>query len=160
VRHVVDQLTAMLAAERFERPLVRRPVPVAALLQETARDVAPFLALRRQTLARDHGDDLGTITVDASKMRDGLNQLLLNAVKFTPDGGSITLGARRTADGGAEILVRDTGAGIDPTSLPHVFDPFFTVFDGSVSVECAVGRGSTFTVALPSGLAVGPAPPP
>src|SRR5207244_13040472 len=66
VRHLVDQLTAMLNAERFERPLVRRPVPVAGLLREAARDVAPFLALRRQTLARDYGDDLGSITVDAS----------------------------------------------------------------------------------------------
>jgi len=185
VRHLVDQLTTMLAAERFERPLVRRPVPVVALLREAARDVAPFLALRRQTLARDYGDDLGTITVDASKMRDALNQLLLNAVKFTPDGGSITLGARRTADGGAEILVRDTGAGIDPTSLHQVFDPFFTALDvsghssglyeferrglglglavvkvfvemhgGRVSVESALGRGSTFTVALPPDLTV------
>src|SRR5262249_30307733 len=58
-------------------------------------------------------------------------QLLVNAIKFTPDGGTIRLAARRLPGGGAEIQVSDTGVGIDPASLAHVFDPFFTRFDVS-----------------------------
>ena len=185
LHHLVDQLTKLLAVERFERPLLRRPVQLAALLREAAEDVAPFIALRRQVLVRDYGDNLGTIAVETAKIRDCLNELLLNAIKFTPDGGRITLEARRTADGAAEIRVVDTGIGIDETSRQRVFDPFFTAFDisghgsglfefdrrgvglglavvkvfvemhgGRVGVESEVGRGSTFTVALPPGASI------
>ena len=52
-------------------------------------------------------------------------------MKFTPDGGTIRLAGRRLPDGGAELRVEDNGVGIDPASLKHVFDPFFTDFDVS-----------------------------
>jgi signal transduction histidine kinase len=131
LRHQVDQLTTMLAVERFDRPLVRLPVPLAALLREASNDIEPLVALRGQVLAREYDDGLGTVVVEASKIRDCLNHLLLNAIKFTPDGGRITLAATRTADGSAEIRVTDTGIGIDRTSLRHVFEPFFTALDVS-----------------------------
>jgi len=68
--------------------------------------------------------------LDAAKIRDSLNHLLLNAIKFTPDKGTIMLQARRTPDGrGAAIRVSDTGAGIDPVLQPHLFEPFFAGFD-------------------------------
>ncbi len=131
LRALVDQLTTLLAIERFDRPLVRHPVRVSRLLRDATSDVAPFVALRRQVLVRDYGKDLGTIDVDASKIRDCLNQLLLNAVKFTPDGGRITLQAERTADGAVALRVGDTGVGIDEASRQRVFDAFFTTFDVS-----------------------------
>ena len=56
---------------------------------------------------------------------------LINAIKFTPDGGTFASRPSGCADGGAEIHVSDTGVGIDPASLAHVFDPFFTRFDVS-----------------------------
>jgi signal transduction histidine kinase len=129
LRHVVEQLTAMLLLENFERPLERRPESLAALLDSVADDVAPFIALRRQLLVRDYDDGLGTIEVEASKIRDSVTHLLLNAIKFTPDAGRMVLHAARTADGGAEIHVSDTGNGIDPASLRRIFDPFFTQLD-------------------------------
>jgi len=131
LHHLVDQLTTMLSLERFERPLVRRPASLCALLQEAASDVQPFVDLRGQTLACDFDDTLGTIDVEAPKIRDALNHLLLNAIKFTPDAGRITLRARRTPEQGAEIEVVDSGAGIDAASLPRIFEPFFTAFDVS-----------------------------
>jgi signal transduction histidine kinase len=131
LEHLVDQLTTMLAVGRFERPLVLQPAPLAALLNDAADDVQPFVTLRRQRFARDYADELGTVVVEAGKIRDALNHLLLNALKFTPDGGRITLGACRTADGGVEIRVTDTGTGINQASLRRVFEPFFTAFDVS-----------------------------
>jgi len=121
----------MLSLERFERPLVPRPAPLAALLREAASDVQPFVELRGQTLACDFDDSLGAIELEAPKIRDALNHLLLNAIKFTPDLGRITLRARRAPDGRAEIEVVDSGAGIDAATLPRVFEPFFTAFDVS-----------------------------
>lgn len=131
LHHLVDQLTTMLSLERFERPLVRRPASLCGLLREAASDVRPFVDLRGQTLACDFDDTLGTIDVEAPKIRDALNHLLLNAIKFTPDAGRITLRARRTPEQGAEIEVVDSGAGIDAASLPRIFEPFFTAFDVS-----------------------------
>jgi len=113
------------------RPMVREQVRVTRLLREATLDVAPFVALRRQVLVRDYARDLGMIAGDTSKLRDCLNQLLLNAIKFTPDGGRITLAARHIDDGAVEIQVRDSGIGIDEATCHRVFDPFFTTFDVS-----------------------------
>ena len=127
----VDDLTSMLAVEKFERPLARQALDLFALLESAAEEVRPFIALRNQTLVRDYRESLGTMELEGEKIRDCLSHLLLNAVKFTPDAGRITLAARRFGDGGAEIRVSDTGAGIDAASRARVFEPFFTAFDVS-----------------------------
>jgi len=121
----------MLALERFERPLARDALDLFSLLESAAEDVRPFIELRRQTLLRDYGARLGTMALEAEKIRDSLNHLLLNAIKFTPDAGRITLAGQRTPDGGAEIRVSDSGRGIDEASRARLFEPFFTTFDVS-----------------------------
>jgi signal transduction histidine kinase len=127
----VDLMIKLLLADRFERPLARTPTVLADLLLAAAADVSTFIAQRGQKLETDLGGDLGTIWVEEEKIRDCVFQLLVNAIKFTADGGTIRVSAKRLADGGAEIQVSDTGVGIDPASLAHVFDPFFTRFDVS-----------------------------
>jgi signal transduction histidine kinase len=98
--------------------------------------------------------------------------LLNNAVKYTDDGGEVIM-EWQARDGLAELMVRDTGPGIPPEHLPHVFERFYRVdsarsraeggaglglsicrwiaeaHGGSISVESAPGRGSTFTVRIP-----------
>src|SRR5262249_36877797 len=75
---LADQLIKMLQAGRFERPLERSPVDLAALAREAAEDVRPFVEKRRQKLALELAPDLGVIHVDAGKLRDSLDNLLLN----------------------------------------------------------------------------------
>jgi signal transduction histidine kinase len=128
---LIDQMLKLLMADRFDRPLVREEVALAEVLQGAANDVATFLEWRHQTLRVEAPADLGRMALDAGKIRDSIAHLLLNAIKFTPDGGTIRLEARRLADGGAEVRVIDPGVGIDPASLAHIFDPFFTRFDVS-----------------------------
>jgi signal transduction histidine kinase len=128
---MVDQMLKLLLAERFERPLAMEAVDLAELLRRAAEDVATFAEWRHLTLDIDLPADLGTITVEPDKIRDSVAHLLLNAIKFTPDGGTVRLAAKRLADGGAEIRVSDTGVGIDPASCARLFDPFFTRFDVS-----------------------------
>jgi signal transduction histidine kinase len=177
--HLVDQLCQLLQSGRFERPIERVPTELSALLREAAETVRPFAQQRRQELVVDLSPDLGTAEVEPGKVRDSVDHLLLNAIKFTPDGGRIELSARPAGEE-VEIAVRDNGVGIDPAHLPHVFAPFFTALDvsrhtsgqfefgrrglglgltlvktfiemhgGHVSVESQPGQGSTFTIRLP-----------
>jgi signal transduction histidine kinase len=128
---MVDQMLKLLQADRFERPLVRQEVDLAELLRSAVADVATFIEWRHQRLETELAADLGSWPLEADKIRDSVAHLLLNAVKFTPDGGTVRLAARRLPDGSAEIRVSDTGVGIDPPSLARLFDPFFTRFDVS-----------------------------
>jgi signal transduction histidine kinase len=127
----VDLMIKLLLADHFERPLAPKHVPLAGILDAAAADVQTFITQRLQKLEVEASADLGTLCVEEDKIRDAVYQLLLNAIKFTPDQGTIRLAARRLPDGGAEIRVSDTGVGIDAASLAHVFDPFFTKFDVS-----------------------------
>jgi signal transduction histidine kinase len=127
----VDLMIKLLLADRFDRPLTPRDIDLRRLLRDSADDVTTFIEQRKQKLAVELPDDLGTVHVEPDKLHDSVVQLLVNAIKFTPDGGLIRLSARRLPDSQAEITVSDTGVGMDKVSLAHVFDPFFTRFDVS-----------------------------
>jgi len=175
---LVDQITRQLQANQFDRPLEREPVNIGEMLRQAAEDVRPFVTKRNQKLTVDIPADLGEARWERYKIRDALNHLLLNAVKFTPDGGEIKL----EAAGGdpVTITVRDTGVGISPEAQAQLFEPFFTEFDvsrhssgqfgfnkrglglglsivkafvelhgGAIRVESAVGQGSSFILSLP-----------
>jgi signal transduction histidine kinase len=131
LNRLIDQITKFLVAGRYERPLVRQPVDLADLLRLAAHDMTAFVAQRQQVLKVDLPGDLGMVNVEADKLRDSVAHLLLNAIKFTPDGGEIRLSAQRTANGAVEISISDTGVGMDPDSLERLFQPFFTSFDVS-----------------------------
>jgi len=131
LNRLVDQLTKMLLAGQFDRPLEKRTTELAALLKQAAEDVRPFVEQRRQELSIKLDAGLGSLNIEAQKIRDCVEHLLLNAIKFTPDQGMICLSARRKPDGYAEVKVSDSGVGIDPACLPHIFEPFFTSFDVS-----------------------------
>jgi signal transduction histidine kinase len=167
--NVVEELMTMVVKQRFELPAERRPVDVAPFLRAAADDVQPIVEVRGQKLVLDLPDNLGSLPLDRSRLRDAVNHLLLNAIKFTPDGGQLELAARRV-DGTVTIDVCDRGAGIQPTDLPLLFEPFFT-FDfgarglglglsivkasveahgGQVTVAHRFGGGSVFTITLPA----------
>lgn len=128
---LVNQLVSMLEAKKFDRPLEKKTADLSALLRQSVDDVKPFIELRKQTLDLTVSDKLGLIDVDELKIRDCVNHLLLNAVKFTPDNGRIALAASRGDDGSASIAVTDTGIGIDAGAQKQLFEPFFTGFDVS-----------------------------
>lgn len=127
----VDLMVKLLLAERFERPLQPREVVLGELLRGAANDVATFVEQRQQQFLIDLPPDLGHAQLEEDKLHDSVVQLLINAIKFTPDGGTIKLSARRQTDGTITIVVTDTGVGIDSASVQRIFDPFFTRFDVS-----------------------------
>jgi signal transduction histidine kinase len=129
LHRLVDQLTAMLSAGQFERSLDLRDVDLGALLRGVLDEVNPFATLREQELVADLPAGLGSMPLEAAKIHDSVHNLLMNAIKFTPDRGRVSLSARRCEDGGAEISVSDNGVGIPLAQREHLFSPFFTGFD-------------------------------
>jgi signal transduction histidine kinase len=113
--------------------------------------------------------------VDAELFERAVANLLDNALKFTPAGGAITLGAQHRADA-VQVTVADTGAGIAPADLPHLFDRLYQsrssvapatsdegkglglaivkriaeLHGGTVAVASSVGGGTTVTLELPA----------
>jgi signal transduction histidine kinase len=183
-----EQLMVLLHGDRFARALERSRVDLASVLREAADEVRPFVERRGQSLVVDAPADLGAVDVDAPKIEDSLNQLLLNAIKFTPDGGTVTLAARRV-EGATRLEVSDSGAGVPDASMGHLFEPFFTGFDtarhssgtyefgsrglglglsvvkafvemhgGSVSARRGERGGMVFAIDLPAEAATGPSP--
>jgi signal transduction histidine kinase len=179
LQYLIDQIVAMLSAQQFERKPDLHPTDLGRLIQRAIEDVRPFAEVRQQALNVELPAQPETIEVDEEKIRDSVNHLVLNAIKFTPDGGAITVAAGRE-NGEVLIRVSDTGVGIEPGAVRRVFDRFFTEFDvshhssghfeygkkglglglslvkafvqmhgGQVEVESQMGKGTTFTIRLP-----------
>jgi signal transduction histidine kinase len=130
LQYLVDQLIAMLSAGRFEAELERKPADMTVLLRQAGEDVRPFVELRKQELVVEVAEGLGMMRVDPEKIRDLVNHLLLNAVKFTKDGGRVVLRGEKVG-GGVRIVVVDTGVGMSEEHLRHLFEPFYTGEDVS-----------------------------
>jgi signal transduction histidine kinase len=79
----------------------------------------------------------GAVLLDPEQLRQALDNLLLNAIEATPEGGRVSLRAA-TSPADWTIEVRDTGAGIDPTDLPRIFDLYFTTKANGTGVGLAV----------------------
>ncbi len=127
----VDQMIKLLLADQFDKPLNCHQVSVSQILDAATADVQTFIRQRKQTLEVVYPDEPVFLMVEEDKIHDCLLQLLVNAVKFTPDGGTIRLSAKPISEQEMQIQVSDSGVGIDPASLARIFDPFFTKFDVS-----------------------------
>jgi signal transduction histidine kinase len=123
---IIQAMFKLMPQQRYLSPLQYGQVRVSELLEDVRRDCQPFAEQRRQQLAVEDAEALGSIQADADKLRDVLVNLVMNAVKFTPDGGTITLRAGEELGGHVSISVVDQGSGIPPRELEHIFDPFFS----------------------------------
>jgi signal transduction histidine kinase len=100
-----------------------RPAAVRAILDASVESSLPAASAKGIALTRDSADGSDVIACDPSRMQQVIWNLLNNAIKFTPEGGSVRLSEHRE-DGMAVITVTDTGIGIEPDFLPHVFERF------------------------------------
>jgi signal transduction histidine kinase len=144
---------------------------LAAALADEALDAARLIADERGiTLVRGPMDDTIVVHADHDRILQALGNLVSNSLKFTPRGGEVSISVRRDGDM-AHFAVADTGAGIAPEHLPRLFDQFWQGnaadkrgiglglsivrgiaegHDGQVRVESTPGRGSTFSLSIPS----------
>ena len=127
----VERMLKLVRSGEFGRSLEKETVAIEPLVQRTIDELAPYLELRRQSVAVDVEPDLAPIQVDRDKLTDVLVNLMANAVKFTPDGGTIRVGAcdEPGIPGWVRIRVSDEGVGVPPEEQQYLFEPFFTGFD-------------------------------
>ena len=165
---VIEDLETLASAEAAGLRLDRKTVELAALLEETVRLVAPqFEAGEVELLTRSEPASVGG---DRLRLGQIIRNLLSNALKFTPPGGKVEVNLAGN-DRQVELTVTDTGVGIPPDELPHVFDRFWRgtngrtaagsgiglavveelvhAHDGDVTATSEPGRGAVFSVRLP-----------
>jgi two-component system sensor histidine kinase BaeS len=173
---LVDDLGTLSLAEAGQLPMLWERVDVAEVLEDVGTSFSGQAEAAGVDLRIETGGDATAMTIraDVGRLEQVLGNLVANALRFTPSGGTITLRAE-SAQEGVRITVRDTGEGIPAEDLPAVFDRFWRgdrsrshaggggsglglaivrqfvqAHGGRVDVESAVGQGTTFTVELPA----------
>lgn len=161
-------VTAM-AAGRLRLNL--QPVDVSSLIECSSQRFYPSIAEKRIKLEREIKDGMPAIYADRDRLVQVIDNLLVNAIKFTPPEGQIRLGLEKTGLN-VRLTVADTGAGINPELLPHVFERFrqgrasgnphslgiglsivkhvIEAHGGTIEATSnGLGKGSSFVVTLP-----------
>ncbi|HEX9883735.1 MAG TPA: HAMP domain-containing sensor histidine kinase [Desulfobaccales bacterium] len=159
----------LLDFSRSEQP-VSEPVNIVQILRDTLKLVQNQVALSGVEVERDLPSALPIIHGNPKTLQQIFLNLFINAIQAMRDGGTLAVRAR-TENGGQwlKVEVADTGVGIDPEDLPHIFEPFYTTKEvgrgtglglsvsysiaqkhgGHIEVKSQKGAGSTFTVVLP-----------
>ena len=120
--------------------LNRESMDVSRLLRGSVESVRVMAQGRGVALVGKFPEDLGTIVADPTRIQQVVWNLLTNAIKFTPKGGIVTLSGRRAASK-FEICVADTGEGIDPEFLPHMFEAFRQAENPRTRIHGGLGLG-------------------
>jgi two-component system CheB/CheR fusion protein len=170
---LIDDLldVSRIAAGKLRMEL--QTVRLAAIVRAAAEEVGPSATRKHIDLALEIDERMAPVSGDPIRLQQVVWNLLTNAIKFTPEGGHVFVTVDAAADRG-RIRVLDTGAGIEPGFLPHIFDRFTQenreitrnhsglglglslvrylaeAHGGTVQAESAgKGQGATFTVLLP-----------
>ena len=114
-------------------------VDFPALVRGTVESARPSAEAKAITLVSQIDPAAGPVRGDSDRLRQVIDNLLVNAVKFTPAGGQITV--RLLASGEARLIVSDTGKGIDADFLPHIFDRFRQADSTSTRAHAGLGLG-------------------
>ncbi|MGH9511573.1 MAG: two-component system sensor histidine kinase NtrB [Terriglobales bacterium] len=164
--HRLDRVVQVLVDFTRPRDLHTEAIDFRRLLEEVAVLAAPDAEQHRVTVEREFSADLLTVKVDADFMKQAVLNVILNGVQAMPQGGVLTLSARREDDM-VVAAIRDEGTGIAPEVQEKMFELYFTTKKsgsgiglaqtyqimqwhyGSVEFESLAGRGTVFTLRLP-----------
>jgi len=167
---MVSELGELSLIESGDVPLNMKSADVAAVIERVVGRMAAQADRAGNRLEMGTPPDLPAVRIDEDRIEQVLVNLIHNAIKFTPPGGRINVSARAEKEN-VLVSVADTGAGIPPDDLPHIFERFYKVdkarsgggtglglaiakhivrsHGGDVGAESEPGKGSTFTFSLP-----------
>ncbi|MBN2075360.1 MAG: PAS domain S-box protein [Dehalococcoidales bacterium] len=167
----IDELLDLARGETDMLQIDMEIVDTLALLNDVGYEMIPLALRNKQVLNFELPESLPTIEADKGRLRQIVMNLLNNAFKFTPPGGSVTLSAS-SDDENLIVEVVDTGPGINPEDLERLFEPYFRrttdrerlsglglglalaknfveLHGGRIWVDSKIGEGSTFHFTLP-----------
>jgi PAS domain S-box-containing protein len=175
--HLVDDLMEVSRTLTGRIQLRREQIEVSGVVERAVETARPQIDQHEHELTVSLPPDPIWLYADAARLEQVLTNLLTNAVKYTSDGGHIWLSVQQEGDK-AVLRVRDTGIGIAPAFLPHVFDLFtqaerssdrsqgglgiglalakrlVEMHEGTIEVSSTLGQGSEFVVSLPVDLSM------
>lgn len=173
LQRLIEDLRTLSLADAGELPLMRQTVPPDGLLERVAIAHAPRAREQGVSVEVEAPPDLPPMTIDPDRMAQVLSNLVGNALRYTPRGGSIRLLAENNG-GTIKLKVVDTGPGIAEKDLPHIFQRFYRAdssrdaaegqtglglaiarsiveaHGGMIDVASTLGEGTTFTITLPA----------
>jgi len=170
---LINDLLDLSKLEAGKAVLVREPAEIEKVIDEPIAMFNNWAQTKTIRIEKKIQQGLPQVNIDANRIIQVINNLMGNAIKFTPDNGTITVEALLRGAQEIEISVKDTGVGIPPEELPKVFDKFYQVsanlrtdirgtgigltitkeivelHGGKVWVESEVGKGTKFIFTLP-----------
>jgi len=144
---MVNDLHELAQAEAKQLPLDFQEIDFGQLVTDTADTFRPGTEAKEVSLQTNLADDLPLVEFDAARLRQVLQNLLANALRHTPEGGTITVGAEAGAET-VKLTVADTGEGIAPEHLPHIFDRFYRTDPARTRDKGGSGLGLAITRAI------------
>ncbi len=170
MERLVEEMLELSWIESGEQPFEFRPVEPEQLIVAATRQFDPIFTDAELDLRVEKGTNLPKVSADPGRIDHVLTNLLSNAVRWTEPGGAVTI-RYWGEEGFVWFSISDTGAGIEPEHLPHVFERFFKtdpgrshpgtglglaiarhiveVHGGEISAHSSAGEGSEFVFSLP-----------
>jgi PAS domain S-box-containing protein len=175
-RHLLEIINDILDLSKVEAGKValrEEPVVLSKVIDDCQRLIGERVRAGNLKTRIDIAPNLPAIRADDVRMKQVLINLMANAVKFTPAGGTVTVAAMAAPDGGVMIKVSDTGIGMRAEDIPIALQPFgqidsslsrkhegtglglplvkalIELHDGKLSIESSPGKGTTVTITLP-----------
>ncbi len=163
---LIDDLRTLALAQSGALKLQKEPTDLALLIRDTVAFFRPQAEAQDVALSAEVEPEV-TATVDPARISEVLDNLIANALRYTPSGGKVCVTGRVEAKG-VEVSVSDTGQGILPSDLEHIFDRFYKSRDsggsglglaiaknlvaahgGQIRAESEIGKGTTIHFSLP-----------
>lgn len=170
---LVEDLLTLTRLESRRDPLKREPLVLGDFVRDAVAEWQPRVAGKKINLRGEVAPETAPLMADSFRLRQVLDNLLDNALKYTPPGGTIQVCARPD-ETRTQLRVEDSGAGIPPADLPHIFERFYRAdkarsrelggtglglsivkhivqaHGGTVTAESTYGKGTAITLSFPA----------